>query len=279
MFESIERIFAKKWIAGPSIDDAINVVKKLNSKNVCAIVNYLGEELKGENEIKATVENYFELIDEIAEKKLVSDIAIKPTQIGLSVSYEKAKENYLKILRYAKVNDVFVWLDMEASNYVEPTIRLYFEGLLVSREGIAIQSYLKRSNKDVEEIVKRNGIVRLVKGAYKEPPEIAYTSWKEKTENYRKIMHYLFENAAEFTIATHDLKLVKEAIELNKQHNKNVTVAMLLGIKNKFIFNLNESGIKKALYVPYGEKWVDYARRRFREASNIILVLKSLFEF
>ncbi len=279
MFESIERIFAKKWIAGPTIDDAVNVVRKLNAKNVGAILNYLGEELKDENEITANVENYFELIDEIAEKKLISDIAVKPTQIGLSVSYEKAKENYLKILRYAKVNDVFVWLDMEASNYVEPTIKLYFEGLLVSREGIAIQSYLKRSNKDVEDIVKRNGVVRLVKGAYKEPPEIAYTTWKEKTENYRRIMHYLFENAAEFTIATHDTKLVKEAVELNKQFNKNVTIAMLLGIKNKFIFNLNEGNVKKALYVPYGEKWVDYARRRFREASNIILVLRSLFEF
>jgi proline dehydrogenase len=278
LFESIERIFARKWIAGPTIDDAIKVAKKLNEKNVGVILNYLGEELKEENEITANIENYFELIDEIAEKKLVGDIAVKPTQIGLSLSYEKARENYMKILRYAKVNDVFVWLDMEASNYVEPTIKLYFEGLLVSREGIAIQSYLKRSNKDVEEIVKRNGIIRLVKGAYKEPPEIAYTTWKEKTENYRRIMHYLFENAPEFTIATHDLKLVKEAVELNKQYNKKVTVAMLLGIKNKFIFNLNEGNIKKALYVPYGEKWVDYARRRFREASNIILVLRSLFE-
>jgi proline dehydrogenase len=92
-------------------------------------------------------------------------------------------------------------------------------------------------------------------------------------------MHYLFENAAEFTVATHDLKLVKEAVELNKHYNKNVTIAMLLGIKNKFLFNLNANNIKKALYVPYGEKWVDYARRRFREASNIILVLRSLFEF
>ncbi|MFP3416704.1 MAG: proline dehydrogenase family protein [Nitrososphaeria archaeon] len=279
MFEWIERIFAKKWIAGPTIDDAIKVVKMLNKKNVGVILNYLGEELKEENEINASVENYFEIIDEISEKRLISDIAVKPTQIGLSISYEKARENYLKILRYAKVNDVFVWLDMEASNYVEPTIKLYFEGLLVSREGIAIQSYLKRSNKDVEDIVKRNGIIRLVKGAYKESPEIAYTTWKEKTENYRRIMHYLFENAAEFTVATHDLKLVKEAVELNKHYNKNVTIAMLLGIKNKFLFNLNANNIKKALYVPYGEKWVDYARRRFREASNIILVLRSLFEF
>ncbi len=279
MFEFLERVLAKRWIAGPNIEDAVNVVKKINALNVGGIINYLGEELKDESEISKTIENYFEVIDEIRERGLISDISVKPTQIGLNISYEKAKENYLKILRYAKANDVFVWLDMEAYPYVEPTIKLYYEGLTVSREGIAIQSYLRRSNKDVEEIVKRGGIIRLVKGAYKEPPEIAYTSWKEKTENYRKIMRYLFENAPEFTVATHDTNLVKEALELNKTYKRNVTIAMLLGIKNKFLFNISQENVKKALYIPYGEKWIDYARRRFREASNIVLVLRSLFEF
>ncbi len=278
MFENLGFFIAKRWIAGPSISDAVRVTKRVNSNGVRAILNYLGEELTDAGEIRRNVEMYFQLMDEIRSSNLDADVSLKPTQIGLSVSYDLARENYAQILRYAKVNDVFVWLDMEASRYVEPTIRLYLGGLTIAREGIAIQSYLKRSNEDVKEIVKRGGVIRLVKGAYKEPPDIAYVKWKDKTENYRVIMKYLFENANEFTVATHDTRIVREAVEMNRAYGRDVTVAMLLGIKNKFLYGLQGQPVRRALYIPYGEKWLDYARRRLKEASNLILVLRSLFE-
>ncbi len=275
---SIEALFAGKWIAGPKIDNAVGRINTINGNGCRAIANYLGEDLASKAEIDETVEQYIRLIDAIRANSLKADISVKATQIGLAVSEEMAIANYSKIVEYARQKGVFVWLDMESSNTVCSTIKIYESQVKNGNVGIAIQSYLKRSIDDVKRLADEGGVVRLVKGAYKENPEIAYTEWKERTQNFRSLMNYLFEKSSEFTIATHDLELIRDAINLNRVYNRNVTVAMLLGIRNRYAYELARSGFRCSIYVPYGTRWVDYASRRLREASNLYLVLRSIVE-
>lgn len=275
---SIESLLAGKWIAGPNTDDAVKRIKQINGSGCSAIANYLGESLTSKTEIDETTKQYIQLIDAISAGMLRADISVKATQIGLSINEETAVENYGKIVEHARKEGVFVWLDMESSDTVCSTIKIYESQVKNGGVGIAIQSYLKRSMDDVRKITEEGGVVRLVKGAYKESPEIAYTGWKERTRNFRNIMNYLFEKSKAFTIATHDLELVREAMDLNKKYNRDITFAMLLGIRNKYAYELARSGFKCSIYVPYGVRWVDYASRRLREASNLYLVLRSIVE-
>ncbi len=131
---------------------------------------------------------------------------------------------------------------------------------------------------DAERIVGMGGAIRLVKGAYSESRKIAYTSRDETTRNYVRIMEYLFKHSGRFMIATHDQGIIAQAMELNRSYRREVTYAMLSGIKNKALVRLAATGNKVAAYVPFGEKWVDYAFRRLREESHILLVMKSLFQ-
>ncbi len=273
---ALESLLAGKWIAGRDINDAIRRVTGINRNGCWAIVNYLGEELTAKREIDEAVEQYINLISAIKAEGLRADISLKASQIGLSISRDIAAENYSKIVERARQNGIFVWLDMESSSTVSSTIWLYESQVKSGNVGIAIQSYLKRSMDDVNRLIEEGGIIRLVKGAYKESPDIAYITWEERTQNYRRIMNLLFEKSSEFTIATHDLDIVKEAISLNEKYGRNMTIAMLLGIRNSYAYEFAKSGAKCSIYVPYGSKWVDYARRRLREASNVRLILSSI---
>ncbi|MGC8661060.1 MAG: proline dehydrogenase family protein [Nitrososphaeria archaeon] len=275
---SIESLLAGKWIAGPNADFAVRRIKQINGRGCQAIANYLGESLTRRTEIDETTEQYIRLVDAISANLLRADISVKATQIGLSVNEETAVENYGKIVEHARKEGVFVWLDMESSDTVGSTIKIYESQVKKGGVGIAIQSYLKRSIDDVSRLTEEGGVIRLVKGAYKESPEIAYTGWKERTGNFRNIMNYLFEKSEVFTIATHDLELVREAMALNKKYSRDITFAMLLGIRNKYAYELARSGFRCSIYVPYGARWVDYASRRLREASNLYLVLRSIVE-
>jgi len=278
MLTSFESIFAGKWIAGPDIEHAMSRAREINRRGCSAIVNYLGEDLKDNTEIEESTVEYIKLIEAIKANKINADISVKASQIGLAVSEETAMANYSKIAGKARGAGIFVWLDMESSGTVDSTIKIYESQVKAGGVGIAIQSYLRRSNMDAETLVNEGGIIRLVKGAYRESPEIAYTEWRERTENFRKIMSMLFEKSATFTVATHDLELVNDAVNLNKKYNRNVTVAMLLGIRNRYVYELARTGFRCAIYVPYGRRWVDYASRRLREASNIYLLLRSIME-
>lgn len=275
---TIESVLAGRWIAGPDIGHAMNRTREINGRSCKAIVNYLGEDLSDSAEIEESTTEYIKLIKAIKAGGLRADISVKASQIGLAVNEELAIINYGKIVDAARNAGIFVWLDMESSSTVDSTIKIYETQVKSGGVGIAIQSYLKRSNHDAETLVDEGGIIRLVKGAYKESHEIAYTEWKDRTDNFRKIMCMLFEKSSTFTIATHDLKLINYAVNLNKKYNRDVTAAMLLGIRNKYLYELARTGFKCALYVPYGRKWVDYASRRLREASNIYLVLRSIIE-
>ena len=161
-------------------------------------------------------------------------VSIKPTQVGLSKNVKDCQENLEKIIEEAAISQSFVWIDMESSEYTDETINVYrnlFERY--ERVGIAIQANLKRSNQDLDTILKHGGKIRLVKGAYRETSRMAYRTRHEVDENYKKLMEMLFLNGNEFAIATHDSNLIDLAIEFSKKHDKKFEFQMLKGIRDE----------------------------------------------
>lgn len=274
----LERL-AKQWIAGIAMKDALERAKVENEHGVKAIINFLGEEVKDSNEVESIKKEYLELLRKMKENALNSCISVKPTQLGLSIDFQYCAENLIEIANAAKDAGSFVWLDMEGSKYTEDTVKLYESLLARNNEvGIAIQAYLKRSHVDIEALTIMGGKIRLVKGAYREPADIVYTSRDEIDANFVKLMEYLFENGDEFAIATHDEKIIQKAIEFNKRWNKKIEFQMLLGIRDELKQMLLKEGYEVASYIPYGRMWLPYSMRRLRERKrNILLIIRSLF--
>ncbi len=275
---TLERILAGRWIAGPRIEDAMLVASELNKAGIKAMVNYLGEELRDEESIEDAVKTYISLVKRARKNNVRISIAVKPTQIGMSIGMEEAKRNYLRILEAAGTAGIFTWLDMENYMYVDNTINLYLWNRRKAMAGICLQAYLKRSVGDLKRITKAEGTVRLVKGAYREGEEISYRKRSEINRNYRKMMRYLFDNSQRFMIATHDKEMISTAVRMNKRSRKDLSFAMLKGINNRYAKKLSSEGMKVEIYLPFGERWIDYAYRRLREASNISLLIRHIFD-
>ena len=271
-----ERVFAGKWIAGPRIEDAIARGKRFNALGMSAIINYMGEDLRDEKEVADAVATNLRLITSIKKNRLKASVSLKITQLGLRISKELAKRNYDRLVSFARKNKVFVWLDAESHDTIDDAIWAYEGQVRRGGVGIAVQSYLKRSEGNVLRLLRHRAVIRLVKGAYKEDGSIAYRTGKERTQNYAVIMRQLFKRAQEFTIATHDQVLIDEAMRLNQVGKRKLTLAMLNGIRNRYAARLVAEGYKVAIYVPFGTRWIEFSLRRMNEASHIILVLRSL---
>ena len=270
----LEKLIAGKWIAGPEIEDSIERSVALNKLGIRTIINYLGEDFKSKDMVEDAMATYAKLIKEIKRRGIESDISVKITQLGLRISKAYATKNYLKLARLAK--PLFLWLDMESSDTVDATIGAYEKALHQGNVGICLQAYLKRSYEDMRRLVKKGGIIRLVKGAYKERPGVAFQNKQAVNANFEFLMKYLFKHARKFTIATHDKNMVEKALLLNRSYQRQVTYAFLNGIRGSYARMLAERGEHVAVYVPFGKLWVDYAIRRMREQGHAMLILRSL---
>ncbi len=272
-----ERWMAGRWIAGPGINDALERANAINKKGISVLINYLGEGFTARTDVNDAVETYLKLIKEMERGWVKGDISVKPTQIGLSISYRLMMENYIKIIERAKRSGIFVWLDMEEPRHVPAVLRLYGE-VGIHGGGICIQACLKRSLDDVKAVVREHGVVRLVKGAYGYKEGMGMINGRvEIDSNYLEIMEYLFNHSPNFMIATHDTLIIREALGLNRNHKRNVTYAMLNGINNRAAKDLAAKGEKVALYLPFGTRWIGYSYRRMREAGHLRLIVGSLF--
>jgi proline dehydrogenase len=272
----MEKLVAGRWIAGPTVDDAIERGKRFNKLGIGAILNYLGEALTDQKDIGDAMEAYREILKKVTKGDPLTQISVKPTQIGLSVSLDLAKKNFAEIVRSAGEKGIFIWVDMEESNLVDQTINLYESQLPNENIGLCVQAYLKRSIDDVKRLTEKGGTVRLVKGAYTEPETIAYKSKQDIDKNYVEIMQYLFDNAKRFMVASHDDKIIEKAREINKEKKKEVWYAMLNGIRNQYLIKLQQEGEKVFSYIPFGKKWIQYSVRRMQEAGHISLLMKSI---
>jgi proline dehydrogenase len=289
-YSLLERLLfriAKKWISGYTYKDAMSAAKETNNKRMSAILNFLGEETSDVKQIEQTVNEYCSLLDLLKSNEIDGCISVKPTQIGLRLSYETCLHNFKQIANKAKSLGKFMWIDIESFQFVENTIAIYLELFKDYKQtGVAIQSYLKRSSSDLLHLLEEGANVRVVKGAYRESENNAFQSSHKINSNYSKLMQMLFENSDNntiFAIATHDSKLIREAIELSEKFDsiekKRFEFQLLMGICDQIKMNLVDRKFKVSEYIPYGSHWLPYSVRRIRERKrNILLLARSLVQ-
>jgi proline dehydrogenase len=229
-------------------------------------------------ETAAATAEYLEILDALKSRQIEGCISVKPTQLGLSIDSSLFREHLAKILNKAKPLGTFVWVDMEGSPFTTQIVDAYLElrkGF--DNIGIAIQAYLKRSDEDVNRILNLGGAIRLCKGAYNESPEIVYKRRREIDENFSKLMRIIFERGKGFAVATHDEKLIEEAVRLSNVHHADFEFEMLMGIRDKKKVELVQRGYRVSEYIPFGRSWWAYSKRRILEhKSNIFLLARSL---
>jgi proline dehydrogenase len=269
---------AKKWVAGYDINKAIVAALDANSLGMSAILNFLGEETADAKAVDQTVSEYLSLMELMWERNVRGCVSAKPTQLGLAISYDLCLQNFRRLASKAKELGQFVWIDMESIKFTDDTIEIYLEIFKqYDRTGIAIQSYLRRSASDLLHIIEEGGKVRLVKGAYHEPDEHAFAGKDEVDANYLKLMKLLFDGENYFAIATHDSKIVEEAINLSK--DSKFEFQLLMGIRDELKTDLVKRGFVVAEYIPYGNQWLPYSVRRIRERKrNLLLLTRSLIQ-
>jgi proline dehydrogenase len=276
-------LLARRYIAGTERGDAVEAARRLNSFGIKATIDNLGENVTSAEETSVSLSEYLSLLDLIESSGVDSAVSLKLTHLGLDVSEGLALANVERIAERAAELGNFVRIDMEGSAYTEKPLKVFKD--LHERHknvGVAVQSYLKRSRADVEELIKLEASVRLVKGAYKEDPDIAFEEKEDVDENFSFLMKELLLRGFRPAIATHDEKLIEEARAIAQGAGipkKDVEFQMLLGIKRTLQKDLAEEGYAVRVYVPYGPNWLAYMTRRLRERrENLLFVVKNIFD-
>lgn len=280
--KSIVGYFAKKYIAGESLEQAVTLVKLLNSKNIFTTMDVLGESIKNKDEAIAAKNEALKVLDAIQKNNLKSNLSIKPTQMGLSISEDFAYSQVEELVVKAKGMGSFVRIDMEDSSTTDTTINLFKRlNQKYDNVGIVIQSYLMRSMNDIRELNKLGTDYRLCKGIYIESPAIAYKDKQRVRENYLDLLKLILKDGNYVGIATHDDYLVEHAYQLIKEMNipkDKFEFQMLLGVKENLRDKINNDGFKIRIYVPFGKDWYAYSIRRMKENPHIAgQIFKSIF--
>lgn len=284
MPKNIVGFFSRKYIAGESLEDGINVVKQLNSKGIYATMDVLGEAVNNKEESLDAKNKAMEVLDAIEKHKLMANLSIKPTQMGLLMDDEFAYQQILELVKRAKEMNNFVRIDMEDSSTTDMTINLYKKILQQYKNlGVVIQAYLKRSFDDVVVLNKLGTNYRLCKGIYVEPASIAIKDKQAIRENYLKILRQMFIDGNYVGIATHDKYLIDEAYRMIKEMNipkDKFEFQMLLGVREDLRDKINSDGYKIRVYVPFGKDWYAYSVRRLKENPSIAgHIVKSFLTF
>lgn len=275
--------FAKRYIAGTRKSDAIETARALNSGGISAAIDNLGENTTTPEDAEAAAKEYLALLDLIASTGVRANVSLKLTHMGLDISEELALKNAGAVVKKASAHKNFVRFDMEGSRYTQKTIDI-FSRLHESfpNVGIAIQSSLIRSPEDVSSLITAGASVRLVKGAYKEPPKAAFQDKKDVDANFERLMKKLLLKGNMPAIATHDERLINAAIDFanaNGIGKNRFEFEFLLGIKRGLQRRLASEGWNVRVYCPYGSQWLPYTLRRLRERrENVWFVLKNLLD-
>jgi len=279
-FQSFNNV-THRFVAGEDLADAVNAISRLNSNGISASFDHLGESITSEAETRQEVNEYLHVLDSIRDNVLDSNVSVKLTQLGLDVSQELCYSNTRMIVEAALRNNNFVRIDMEDSTKTDATLQV-FKRLRAEFEnvGIVIQAYLYRSEKDTEELLSLGARIRLCKGAYKEPPEVAFPKKADVDANYVKLMRMLLPSGIYHGIATHDEKMIAPTIQFAKQQAispESFEFQMLYGIRRDLQEKLVREGYRMRVYVPYGHYWYPYFMRRLAERpANMWFVLRNM---
>jgi proline dehydrogenase len=271
------RTMARRFVAGETLPEAIGAVRQINARGMTASLDHLGENVTSDEEARAAVRDYCALLDEIGRAGVSCNVSLKLTQLGLDLSEALALDNLRRVLEGAVAHGNFVRIDMESSEYVERTLDIFFRVFEQFKNvGVVIQSCLYRSGDDVERLNAAGARVRLVKGAYVEPPSVAFQDKREVDANYVRLTHLLLDGGNYPAIATHDPRMIGAAVSYAQQRGippDRYEFQMLYGIRRDLQTQLVRDRYRMRVYVPYGTQWYPYLMRRMAERPANLMVL------
>jgi proline dehydrogenase len=269
---------AKRWISGVDLDSALADARKANSRGMGVVVNFLGEEIRDPAVAESHTGEYLRLQQHLSEDGIRGFASVKLTQLGLGADDVGAAERFERIAANAEKLNQAIYIDMEGSSFTDRTLSIYLTALSKHMNlGIVLQAYMRRSESDLPRLLDAGAKVRLVKGAYRESSEVVFPSRKEVSGSFSRLMGTLFDRGDGFAIATHDSALVEEARKLAESRHVDFEFEMLKGIRDDLKDDLVKSGYRVSEYLPYGDRWFAYSKRRITEhPSNILLLLRSM---
>ena len=278
----VGRRFAARFVAGETVEEAVEAAAGLARRGITATLDFLGESVTAEAEAAAARDQYLRMLDQLAARGVEVNVSVKPTGMGLDIGEEVCARNFAAILDRATALGGFVRLDMESSAYTQWTLdlfrRLYqtYDG----RCGVVIQSALRRSEADVAELVAMGARVRLTKGAYLEPPEVAYQDKADVDRAYVRLMETLLDSGRYPAIATHDEAILARAREFARVRGigpDRFEFQMLYGVRRDLQERLRAAGYRVRVYIPFGSQWYPYLMRRLAERpANLAFILGSV---
>ncbi|HEY7398767.1 MAG TPA: proline dehydrogenase family protein [Gaiellaceae bacterium] len=270
------RFGAGRFVAGETLDECVAVLRRLNEQGLYANTTLLGEGVLEPGETEGVVRAYREIIDRIADEKLRANVALKLTHLGLDVDEDLALRNVRELVEHAASRDNFIRIDMEQSSYVEATLKIYRrlreDGL--DSVGTVLQSYLYRTPDDLESLLPLVPNLRLVKGAYLEPHDVAYAHKAEVDDAYARLMERMLTDGGHTAIATHDDRLIERAIAFTNEHGidrERFEFQMLYGVRSNLQLDLVRRGYKVLVATPFGPDWYPYLMRRLGERPANLL--------
>jgi proline dehydrogenase len=284
---SIGQDFSSRFVAGTHVEDALRATRTVNQSGLSVSVDNLGENVTNADEARASAELYHQLLDDIATQKLNANISLKLTHMGLDVDEKLARDFVTGLVaKTAAMNPRnFVRVDMEGSPYTQRTLDFVHELHRAPGNqgcvGAVIQSYMRRSEKDVENLLAEGIRIRLCKGAYKEPEEIAFQQKSEVDANYIKLMKLLMKSKVYHGLATHDENIINQAKAFATKERISrdaFEFQMLHGIRRDLQQSLARDGWRMRVYIPFGTEWYPYLMRRLAERpENVFFIAKNLF--
>jgi proline dehydrogenase len=276
------RLGAARFVAGETLDDAVPVLRRLNESGLLTNTTLLGEGVRNEAETREVVAAYREVLDRIKAETLRTNVALKLTHLGLAIDEGLAHRNVAKLVEHAAQLGNFVRIDMEESRHVDATLRIYRRLRESGHEnvGTVLQSYLFRSESDLAALLPLAPNLRIVKGAYLEPPEIAYPRKHDVDAAYVRLLETSLGGGGFSAIATHDETLIEHAIGFARERgipNERFQIQMLYGIRSQLQLDLARRGFAVLVATPYGPEWYRYLMRRLAERpANALFLLRNL---
>jgi len=281
------RRFVRRFVAGERAEDALQVIARLNAQGLLCAVTYLGENVATPVDAAHAARAYVELLDEIERRSLSAVPSLKLTHLGLDLGEAVCRANLEAVLARGRASSTLVWIDMESSAYTDRTLDLYARVRpSFPNAACVVQAYLRRAAKDVERLIELGATVRLCKGAYREPPELAFPDKHEVDANYARLMDRLFAADAQARgvyvgFATHDERLIARARDTARAKGiarERFEIQMLYGIRSDLHARIAADGLRLRVLVPYGEDWYGYFMRRLAERpANLVFFLRHAF--
>lgn len=275
------RKFTQRFVAGTTLEAALESCRRLNAAGLHATLACLGENVRSLDEVSEAHDAYLEAIEGISAERLKATISVKLTQLGLDISDRVCWNNVTSLAEAARQGGVGVEVDMESSRYVDETLRIARDvHASCGCVRVAVQAYLRRSHADVETLSAFGVPVRVCKGAYAEPAHIALPNKREVTRNYLRLVNLLFQSGVHVAVATHDERLIEQVIRIVRRlglAREEFEFQMLYGIRRDLQLRLSREGFRVRVYVPYGKAWYPYLVRRLAERpANALFLLKNV---